>query len=376
VVKKRWYLIVPLLLIVLLPLIGYQSIRNVGISVDIALEDTSEMGGAQVSDLFVEPETVQRARTDFVKKLRYAGKNKRPLYEEYINVIGANGILDGIEKLWPKCHSQAHDLGKIIFGQVHDIGKSLRICAGRCYSACMHGVLMEALTEEHADDRHIDIAALKPVMNALCYKNTEILSSYSPGDCAHGVGHALMFLAGYDIPKAVGVCAEFDNPAMEYYCATGAYMEYVGKHDREDAKIRSLFYPCVNNDYPAACLRYKMTNVVRRHYLAKKKIDELVHECEKLSGKFRLGCFHGLGNGHMWGIAHDKMSIKEVCLHGPEDEQFMCIEGAMERMGKYSEKRALEVCEELEGKNKETCLIAVEHKMYSMEKDFTLYLAE
>jgi len=45
-------------------------------------------------------------------------------------------------------------------------------------------------------------------------------------------------------------------------------------------------------------------------------------------------------------------------------------------MAKYHEKRALVVCEQLEGKNKEACLTAVEHKMYYMKKDFTLYVAE
>ena len=93
---------------------------------DIVLEDAFEMGGGssfQASDqLFVEPKTIQRERGDFIKRLRLTGRNRRPLYEKYINVIGANGILDGIERLWPKCHSEAHDLGKVILARVRNIG--------------------------------------------------------------------------------------------------------------------------------------------------------------------------------------------------------------------------------------------------------------
>jgi len=366
------------LLIVLLVCIASQSIAG-----EVVLEDAFEMGGGsslQVSDqLFVEPKTVQKERDDFVKRVRFTGRNRRPLYEEYLNVIGANGILDGIQRVWPKCHSEAHDLGKVILARVRNIGESLRICADRCSSACMHGVLMEAFTESQeraSRGGHVYLSTVRRLMNDVCYKNTEMIASYSPGDCAHGVGHALMYLTGYNIPKAMRACAGFRDPAMKYYCATGAYMEYVTERDSEDAKSKSLLYPCDTYDYPAACSRYKMARVGRRHYLARKKTGELISECKKLSGKFRLGCFHGLGNAHMGPIARGRISIKEVCLHGTEDDRFMCIEGAMERMAKYHEKRALVVCEQLEGKNKEACLTAVEHKMYYMKKDFTLYVAE
>jgi hypothetical protein len=75
-------------------------------------------------------------------------------------------------------------------------------------------------------------------------------------------------------------------------------------------------------------------------------------------------------------IAADKISIRRVCLGLGKDEEFVCIEGAMERMAKYQEPRALEVCQELEGENKSTCVNAVAHKMYDMQKDLSLYLAK
>ena len=54
---------------------------------------------------------------------------------------------------------------------------------------------------------------------------------YSPGDCAHGVGHALMWLADYDVQPALDACKLFVEPPLAYYCATGAYMEYVTERD-------------------------------------------------------------------------------------------------------------------------------------------------
>jgi len=58
-----------------------------------------EMEGSSDSSselLFVEQEDVKDERLEFAKKLGRAGKDKRSLYEEYVDVIGANGILDGI----------------------------------------------------------------------------------------------------------------------------------------------------------------------------------------------------------------------------------------------------------------------------------------
>jgi hypothetical protein len=256
------------------------------------------MGDASIkasSELSVRPESVERQRRDFETSVAAIGdEDRRRLYESYLKVIGANGILDGIEKVSPKCHSEAHDAGKVIFAEIRDIGRSLRVCADRCFSGCMHGVLMEAFagaTPEPRSRRHVDLAAIKRVMNDTCYHNAVMISSYSPGDCAHGVGHALMVVTGYDIPRAVQACAGFQDRAMTYYCATGAYMEYVTERDLEDSKRKSLFYPCDTYDYPAACARYKMVHVVERHYEANKKIEDLVRNAKNSPGNLGSAVF-------------------------------------------------------------------------------------
>ena len=341
-----------------------------------------EMGEESVlgsTELSVNPKTVLKERNEFIDKLRQAGKDKRQLYEKFLNVIGANGILDGIEKVWPDCHTEAHDAGKVIFAELRDIGTSLRVCANRCFAGCMHGVLMEAFSkvaEKKDAHKHVNLAMIKPAMNELCYKNPEMVASFSPGNCAHGVGHAVMYLARYQIPEALETCTGFESPAMRYYCATGAYMEYVTEYDEIDAKNKSLQYPCDTYAYPAACSRYKMYYVANRFYQAKRSTEEIVQECEKLTGKFRLGCFHGLGNAHMWPIANGKINIIRVCGHGTDHDRLMCIEGVAERLGRHHEKRALAVCEELKNNDRTVCLSAVKNKMYDMTKDYGLYLAE
>ncbi|NKB81965.1 MAG: hypothetical protein GKS05_08775 [Nitrospirales bacterium] len=241
----------------------------------------------------------------------------------------------------------------------------------------MHGILMEAFaTIGQTNGQGLNKRALHPVINDLCFQNPVMTASYSPGDCAHGVGHALMFLTNYQIPEALETCTEFEKSSMIYYCATGVYMEYVTENDPTDAKIKETFYPCDRYDYSAACARYKMVHVVRRHYEARRPLASLKKQCATLAHPFRLGCFHGLGNAHMPLIVAGKVQLRQVCLGLQEDEEMMCIEGAMERMAKFHEKRASQVCEGLQESNKTTCLTAVRQKMYHMDKDLSLYLTK
>ncbi len=349
----------------------------------IALENQSTQLLEQTDKLpfFVEPSTMQKQQAEFVEKLKNMTKNQRSLYEEYIDVIGANGILSGIETLWPKCHIEAHDLGKIIFAKKQNIEQSLRICSNKCLTGCMHGVLMEAFTGAQSDEEgHIDLDKLKPLMKEICFNNSEMTTSYGPGECAHGVGHAIMFLSGYDIAEALKGCAEFDDKKMEYYCASGGYMEYTVEHDKEDAKTKSLFYPCDTFDHPAACARGKVGLVATRYYLQGKDLEgvlqALAQECEQLNGKFRHGCFHGIGNAYSGFISSNTISIQKVCSHGSEEEQIMCIEGAMQYMGKYASDKTAAVCDQLEEEKKEVCFSAARHKLYNMEANLTLYFKD
>lgn len=350
-------------------------------------EATPEMGqgfrGEVSSVLSVEPETVSSERAAFRTALEQWGRargGKRELYEKHIDVIGANGILEAIEGLWPKCHSEAHDLGKIIYAQVEDIGLGLQICRDGCYSGCMHGVLMEAFTaavDPNDPEGHIDPAKLTELMNTTCFKTNAMTDSYSPGDCAHGVGHALMVLWDYEVPEAVRSCAAFASDAMDYYCATGAYMEYVNTRDREDVeKGRSLLYPCDRYNFPAACARYKMVHVVPRLIKSGESVRDLQEMCAVLKGEYRLGCFHGLGNAFLSPLVKGQIGLAHVCSGGDADDQEVCIEGALERMAKYHPERARAVCRAVSGRFRDLCEQARKQEMYNMEKDFQLYVGD
>ncbi|MBX3327238.1 MAG: hypothetical protein U0223_08370 [Nitrospira sp.] len=75
-------------------------------------------------------------------------------------------------------------------------------------------------------------------------------------------------------------------------------------------------------------------------------------------------------------IAAGKTDIRPLCLNLDKEEEFVCIDGAIERMAKYHRDTAVRVCNQHDGEKKTTCLAAVLRKMYDIKKDLSLYLVK
>ena len=72
------------------------------------------------------------------------GEPEREVFQKYLNSLGPVALLDYLEIHNPRCHGEAHELGRVIFHQSQDIGLALQTCGNRCTNACMHGVVSEA----------------------------------------------------------------------------------------------------------------------------------------------------------------------------------------------------------------------------------------
>ena len=333
----------------------------------------------------------------------------RELYEEYLPRIGANGIRQAIETAKPFCHEEAHDLGKLIFTKLRDVGESLESCADACSSGCMHGVLMEFFAEpaskEGAVQSHAVIGESSPPPSAQEHSTQHAPTGepahhhsaqltpaevaqriptfcesatwnrvYGPGDCAHGVGHAAMFLSNYDIPAGIDLCDRFRSYPLRYYCATGAYMEYwINPKFRLNYFAHGPLYPCTSVPYPAACFKYILGNTVRWHYAKGGTLEALSRLCAGLNDKYRLGCFHGLGFAHIRRVELGKNNLAELCGFGSREEQTACLEGAMEQLGKANPFVDPARCESLTDWRLQACRAAAARKKYDMTKSFALY---
>jgi hypothetical protein len=342
-----------------------ENATGAGKNFDVPLADTVEERAAFIKEFIAR-----------YKKYRY---DLRTVYEKYFDLIGFNGIVASLATVSPMCHDEGHDLGKTLFSRADDIGEALRICNDACASGCMHGVLMEAFDELQTDGAggdHITLPEVAEKMRDVCEEGIFDNALYKAGDCAHGIGHAVMFLANYDVTLAMTYCDQFDTYPMRYYCATGAYMEYVTQRDDDDIVTgRTEYYPCDTSAYPAACFRYKLPHTFARHYALKGNLKEVADACELMTDDtHKWGCYHGIGNAHMGAIARGKITLADACKYGDATDRLVCVDGAMERLAKFYPDLGLSPCNTVSGAEKDMCVAAVGRAMYSLEKSFAFYL--
>lgn len=307
--------------------------------------------------------------------------DKRAVFSSYYDSLGPAGILDALEQEFPLCHGQAHDLGKVVYERSQDLNGSIVTCRDRCSSGCFHGVLMEAFqdvaveepNDEHPpgeEDVHVRLEDLRAKIEQTCSLD-EVTSVHPPGRCAHGLGHALMFLAEYDIPTALEYCGLFSDRRMEYYCNGGAFMEYDLIWGRQDfTNGKALHYPCdTYTEFPAACYFYRMSYLLR----IRGGVDKVAQECLTLPRYSRLGCLRGLGLSQITALNQTPGQLAKVCSAGDTDDQKACIEGAVERWSDFDTPAPRVACQSLTGDElKQWCEAAADRGGFKLDKSFDL----
>lgn len=314
----------------------------------------------------------EQLRGEFEAALRaHQGDDLRDLYAAWIDRIGANGIIATLKRVEPTCHGRGHDLGKLIYARTGEIHRALDTCEAVCNSGCMHGVFREAMSGIAAGGTDSESApqSLAARVEAACAASGD----YSIGDCIHGLGHAFMYMADHDVQKAMGYCDQLGTYAKSYYCATGAYMELTNNPPPDYLIGRSIYSPCNESPYPAACFRYRFPVSLPDFYRAGGSLGQLVRGCLALERPFRLGCFHGIGNGHMQQLIRNPQTLAIVCEAGDHDDQTVCIEGAIERMARYAGEAAALACSSLEDWRGPICEDSRKRGLYAMDRSFALY---
>jgi len=310
------------------------------------------------------PQTADLKAKFTVDYMLKAGQ-RRQVYEKYLESLGTQGILDVLEARNAFCHDEAHELGRAVYSHFKDVGQALSECGSRCSSACLHGVLKEAFGNSSLDQVH-------PQLATICTQGA-MADIRRPGNCAHGMGHALMMVASNDVEKAIDGCTGFQSPAMGYYCVTGVYMELFNQAAEWAGKSQSPYYPCdTYTRFPAACYRYQAARMFVALGGDRGKLAEL---CRSLPADQRRGCFHGVGFTAMPAVAKQPELIATACPDQPVEEQTMCLEGLIESLAVYQPDKALASCGSLQGKAAEICLAAAHEGTYRLNKpSLPLYL--
>lgn len=287
----------------------------------------------------------------------------RPVFDKYLPILGPAKLLNFLEAAYPACHAQSHDLGMAIFAASKNMEVALRDCGTGCTSGCMHGVVSEAFGR-------VSTATIAAKMNVFCATG-EMARLHKPGNCAHGLGHAIMFVTHENVGRSIDACLGFANEPMQYYCATGVYMAKFLYDRTNGGTSSSLYAPCDQESlFPAACYRYKGAELVKNA----SDFARVQLACSRMVGLQRRGCFHGLGYASIRMVFDNPRALARSCGTGSRDDRVTCIEGVIEKLADLDEKRARAACDFLEGEIRTVCAQSAKRKMYGLSKPtFDLY---
>jgi hypothetical protein len=231
------------------------------------------------------------------------------------------------------CHMMAHELGAALFAKSTSLPEALAYCTEACSSGCYHGAaeayLLDRLAQGKDSSEESLLAELEGV-NA-CIETSDPTCATKMSHAAHGLGHALMFVLGNDLPEVLRLCDTLGNAEA---CHIGAFMSNYLSLD--DATHPSLFirrddplYPCLILDdrYAAACYGNQAD------FFLGEDVAANVELCRVFPEAHQEECFKRVANKHIQKI-NDPDVLAHVCDVVPGDNpRKLCIENIVKRLG-------------------------------------------
>jgi hypothetical protein len=119
-------------------------------------------------------------------------------------------------------HMYAHRIGIAALTSTADVSTVFASCTPAWQSGCYHGVIQSYFLLTERAGGSIERASV----DALCgdYRGTRADLLFQ---CTHGMGHGLVMLNRYDLPKALIGCDLLSRPYEQEMCHAGAFMENV-----------------------------------------------------------------------------------------------------------------------------------------------------
>lgn len=245
-----------------------------------------------------------------------------------------------------ECHQITHIIGRTAYKKYGGLDKAYETGDSFCWSGYYHGAIEQAITDI-GNDR---IAAQAPVVCESFAKKRPY--SFDHYNCVHGLGHGLMAVAAYDLPKSLELCDVITNNWERQSCYGGAFMENVMVASRGDGttayfKDSEPLYPCtfVGRPYKEQCYLMQTSQVLQRNGY---DFDKTFAECTKADEGFVETCYRSLGRDASGSTISDQARTIEICRKAPVySGLYNCMLGAVRDFVSYyhSDKQALALCE-------------------------------
>lgn len=290
-------------------------------------------------------------------------------YEKLTEVRGVRTAFEDIKKrkevdsyAKQECHLITHIIGRKAGSMSSGAAEAFTLGEYFCGGGYFHGV-MESVIQMHGK------AISAPFLYNLCAPFQEKDRggfSVEHLDCAHGIGHGLMYVNNNELFESLHECDSLLGIQEQYSCWVGVFMEN-GLADTQDhstkyLKTDDLMYPCdaVEEKYKPACYDIQ-TSYIRR---ATGSFANTLLECKNAPERFQTRCVIGIGRDIAVDADMDIERSKAGCLalSEQETERESCVKAVVGARIHYFHSRTLgeNFCEALPAELKTTCFGAAE----------------
>lgn len=226
------------------------------------------------------------------------------------------------------CHPVVHAIGRETFRLKRTIHDAFSACDQTCHSGCYHGVVERFLRGDAtaAGGGHISQEDLQRRARDACDPRTSTRIRFQ---CLHGLGHAVMYFAGYQLERALGICEHLEDHWSQRSCYGGVFMEnlFSATPERRDVSPTDYHYPCskLGPKYGADCYLMQTWRMGEMGL----STEELFAEC-KNAGPNRSDCVQSVGRDlsndvRVWGPE----PVARRCGRRAAADRRACIRGVV-----------------------------------------------
>jgi hypothetical protein len=273
------------------------------------------------------------------------------------------------------CHVWGHHIGFAAVEKLEDPIAALKAGienAMTCGAGYIHGVLVRSGANEALKQKFY--SGLEKICEAYDFKTDRRKRLH----CVHGLGHGLLVLNDFDLPKAIKDCEKLPFEWDKVFCSGGVFMENASSEHTNDIPpylhLDDPFYPCtiVNKAYQSICFHFTVGDVLLRWN--KMSIKEAFDFCSRTKDiAFKNGCYKGVSRiafqRKMQEIAFNKISPQEVAAKvidickglSQEGEKICYLQiagGLSEEMGNLADYGG-EVCRRIPDEFKSECFFVI-----------------
>jgi len=313
----------------------------------------------------------------------------KELYRTYSpqDIFAAIAAVEDEPVIFVYCHRLMHFWGREIYKQTQSIPEALKQASFVCEGASIHGIVEGYMMEQNWPE--VTHEKLTEFVTTICQSIRATDNLHNPFyqyhlECLHGIGHALMFITGNDLPLSLELCNALPFKDNAYTCHTGVFMEnHLGATSNNTAPPEHAsdylsrpddpLYPCsiLEEQYLPVCYQFKADLSLRTN----EDFDKAIEVCLEVPSEYQSLCFYQIGKMAP-DIFQEHDRVKAVCdkiysLAG-DLARLECIKGVISTITwKYSgEANKIDLfCNFFEKKEEEReCRDLVTHSLNKLKK--------